>query len=178
MAEPYIGQITMVGFNFAPRGWARCDGAILPINGNETLYAVIGSQYGGNGVNNFALPDMRGRVPVHKGTLENQWYYPMGEMRGEEQVTLSPTELPEHTHQLMASQDNADAYSPVKVPLLATQVADAPELRQFYNNKIPSVAMADDSISVTGGNQPHNNMQPVQVINFIIALKGIYPPRN
>jgi len=179
MAEPYIGQITMVTFNFAPRGWAQCDGAILSINQYPTLYAVIGVQYGGNGTTTFALPDMRGRVPVQRGTLANQWRYEMGQTGGVEQVVLNPKELPEHNHALMASQDNADAYGAVGTPLLGTQVPAAGEaLTSIYNSESPSVAMAGDAISNTGGNQAHNNMQPVQVVNFIIATEGLFPPRN
>jgi microcystin-dependent protein len=149
------------------------------INQYGTLFAVIGVKYGGDGVTNFALPDMRGRVPVHKGTLANQWHFSMGEKGGLEQVTLSQTELPEHTHQLMASQDNADAYGAVQVPLLGIQVGKTGvQPSPLYNNETPSVTMAGGSISSTGGNQAHNNVQPVQVINFIIALEGLFPPRN
>ncbi|MGF1728814.1 phage tail protein [Photobacterium kasasachensis] len=180
MAEPYVGQITMVAYNFAPRGWAQCDGAILPINQYPMLFAIIGDQYGGDGTTTFALPDMRGRVPLHRGTLANQWHYSMGEKGGIENVVLSPAELPEHNHALMASQDNADAYGAVGSPLLGTQtVATGETLVPIYNwGTEPLVAMASDAISSAGGNQAHNNMQPVQVINFIIALEGLFPPRN
>ncbi|MGF1728810.1 phage tail protein [Photobacterium kasasachensis] len=180
MSDPFVGQITMVGFDFAPKGWAKCDGATIPISQNPTLFAIIGTQYGGDGTTNFKLPDMRGRVPLSQGTLyENS--YEIGEKGGAETVTLSKAELPAHNHDLYATNNPADAYAAAgETPLLGTQtVATGETLVPIYSGGTQDlVAMASEAISSTGGGQAHNNMQPVQVINFIIALEGIFPPRN
>jgi len=179
MSDPFVGQITMVGFDFAPKGWAKCDGTTIPISQNPTLFAIIGNRYGGDGTTNFQLPDMRGRVPLSHGTLFGD-SYEIGGKGGAETVTLSKAELPEHNHVLYATGEHADAYGAVGTPLLGTQYVDTNEnLVPIYNSGTsPLVAMASDAISSAGGGQAHNNMQPVQVINFIIALEGIFPPRN
>lgn len=178
MGEPFIGQITMVGFNFAPPGWAKCDGAVLPISQNPALYALVGTKFGGDGVTNFALPDMRGRVPLHRGILQ-QDRYGIGQRAGSETVQLSLEELPQHNHPLMASQDASNSGAPSDTRLPGTQVESAPDaLRPLYNTDSPSTALAADAIGSAGEGGAHDNVQPIQVVNFIIATAGIFPPRN
>lgn len=167
MAEPFLGEIKMVGFNFAPKHWAQCDGALLPINQNQSLYSLIGTQFGGDGNTTFALPDMRGRVPVHKTTG-----YIQGQKGGLEHVTLSAGELAAHTHPLYASANDADNHSP------ADDVFGDPTA-PIYAGVGNLVDMNAGSVTSAGGPaQAHNNMQPIQVINFCIALQGLFPSRN
>ena len=169
MAEPYLGEIRMVGFNFAPRGYATCDGQILPIRQNEAVFSLLGTMYGGDGWTTFALPDMRGRLPIHQDYNAGLSY---GQMGGEEQHSLTETEMPAHTHTLYGSSASADTENPVdNLPATGPQ--------QYYAGEEGAVAsMASDAVSHAGYGEPHNNMQPYQVINFVIALQGSYPSRN
>lgn len=168
MAEPFLGEIQMVGFNFAPRGWAFCDGQILPINQNQSLYSLLGTTYGGDGRTSFALPDLRSRTPVHEGDG-----YQLGQKGGAETVTLTTAEIAAHTHAARAQDVAANTNAPA-----GNMVAEAP----VPMNHAPSVAnlvnMHSGSIANAGGGQAHNNMQPFQTINFIIALQGLFPSRN
>ena len=169
MADPFIGEIKMVGFNFAPRNWAFCDGAQIAIAQNQTLYSLLGTIYGGDGRTNFALPDLRGRVPVHPGAGIAQ-----GQAGGSESVTLDANTMPQHTHPVQASSDNADQRDPTD-GILAATVEDN---REIYGSATGLVDMNAAAVTPTGGGQAHNNIQPIQVVNFVIALQGLYPSRN
>jgi microcystin-dependent protein len=164
MAQPYVGEIRMFGGNFAPAGWMFCAGQLLPIAENETLFQLIGTTYGGDGQSTFALPDLRGRIPLHFGSG-----FVLAERGGVEQVTLTSTQMPSHTHPLLASAGLATDTNPsAKVPA-QTSTFD------FYQSNPPTVPMAATSIGATGGSQPHDNMQPYLCISFIISLFGIFP---
>ncbi len=167
MSEPYIGEIKIVAFDFAPRGYARCDGQILPINQNQALFSILGTTFGGNGTTNFGLPDLRNSVPMHVGGGIN-----LGNKGGEQTHTLITNEIPTHNHQLNASQQGATEATPVTyyLPTLDTAV--------YAPLNTANAAMVNNEVSNTGGNQAHDNMQPYLVLNIIIALTGIFPPRN
>lgn len=168
MSSPFIGQIMMVGFNFAPRGWAFCDGQLLPIAQNQALFALLGTTYGGNGTTTFALPDLRGRVPIHKDQGPGLSNYSLGQMGGAERVTLTTNEMPTHSHSINASTNEATDTQPTG-KYLATGNA--------YTNTA-NTTMNSNAAALTGGNQSHENRQPFLVINFVIALQGIFPSRN
>lgn len=155
----------MFSCNFAPKGWALCNGQLLPINQNQALFALLGTTYGGNGQINFALPDLRGRVPLHFGSGHN-----LGEKAGEEAHTLTVNELPTHNHQLNAATSNADS------PALGAGSLAA--FNNGYRAFTAPVALHATSISNTGGSQAHQNMQPYTVISYCIALQGIFPSQN
>ena len=166
MSEPFLAEIRMVGFNFAPRGWAFCDGQILPINQNQSLYSLLGTTYGGDGRTSFALPDLRGRVPIHVGNG-----YAQGQKSGEETHTLSSNEMPQHEHALQASAGNGNQTGPGG-NLFANAGTD------LYNDPQTLVNLNSGTVSNTGGGQAHNNMQPFLAVNFCIALQGLFPSRN
>jgi len=168
--EPYVGQISMAGFNFAPRGWALCNGQLLSIAQNTALFSLLGTQFGGNGQTTFGLPDLRGRVPVHQGQGPGLTNRVMGETAGEETVTLLQTEMPQHTHLVSASSTDSTLKNPTGNFLGGTA---SPIYSTTANN-----VMSPQVNQLTGGNQPHDNMQPYQVISFIIAMEGIFPSRN
>jgi microcystin-dependent protein len=166
MGTPFLGEIRLMAFNVVPRGWAQCNGQLLPINQNQALFALLGTTYGGNGQTTFALPDLRGHVPVHTGTL------PLGLRTGEEHHTLTPNEMPEHTHALMASQAAGDS------PLPAAHVL-ARRLDPLYMPAVGATqVLHPGSVAAVGGSQPHTNMQPYLTLNFCIALQGVFPSRN
>ncbi|MBD2472967.1 phage tail protein [Nostoc sp. FACHB-145] len=169
MATPYVGEIRMFAGNFAPAGWEFCHGQWLSIAENDTLFSLIGTTYGGDGVNTFALPDLRGRLPVHQNTN-----HPIGETFGVETVTLNTSQMPAHTHPLTGNSNStlgvvtATSTDPTGNVMGKTS-------RPIYVNSTSTVAMAQQAISSSGGSQPHTNIQPFLCINFIIALYGIYP---
>ncbi|MDT8439545.1 MAG: tail fiber protein [Wenzhouxiangellaceae bacterium] len=171
MATPFIGEIRLFAGNFAPAGWAFCDGQLLPISENETLFNLIGTTYGGNGQSTFALPDLRGRVPIHFGPgigLSNRI---IGETGGVEQVTLTTPQIPAHNHPLQATSALATVPGPGgAVPAQSRQAGI-----DLYLEDDPSVSMAPTSIGAVGGSQPHENMQPYLGMNYIISLFGIFP---
>ncbi|MFO0747720.1 MAG: tail fiber protein [Myxococcota bacterium] len=169
MAEPFIGQIIATGFNFAPRGYANCDGQLLSIQQNTALFSLLGTTYGGNGVTTFGLPDLRGRVPIHQGQGPGLSPRVIGEVGGEENHVLSLGELPTHTHVVNASSGGATSTSPTG-NVLAGGAA--------YSENGADTTLAPQSISTTGSNQGHNNLQPFLVVNYCIALNGIFPSRN
>lgn len=164
MAQPYVGEIRMFAGNFAPSGWMLCQGQLIPISEYETLFNLIGTNYGGDGQSTFALPDLRGRIPVHFGAG-----YVLGQMGGVEEVTLSVAQIPSHTHALAASTVSGNQINPQgNVPAASFNVTP-------YINESPDVAMNAASLTGAGGSQPHSNMQPYQCVNFIISLFGIFP---
>jgi len=170
MSEPFLGEIRTASFAFPPKGWALCNGQLLPINQNQALFSILGTTYGGDGRVNFALPDLRGRVPVHfAGNV------PLGERAGVESVTLTTAQLPVHQHALMASSDLANA----NVPGGAVPAGKPRGGRDIYALTGASMTpLLPASVDPVGGSQPHSNTQPSLTLNFIIALQGIFPSRN
>jgi microcystin-dependent protein len=167
MSDPFIGEIRMFAGNFAPAGWAFCSGQFLPISQNDALFALLGTTYGGDGQSTFALPDLRGRVPVHQGSG-----FTPGQAGGEEQVTLTVNQIAGHGHPLMGTMSLSNDSSPKNNVLAQSNTFDP------YQTTAGSIAMAPQSISSVGGSQPHTNLQPYLCINFIIALEGIFPSQN
>nr|WP_316643990.1 tail fiber protein [uncultured Roseateles sp.] len=168
--EPFIGQISIVAFTYAPKGWAFCNGQILPIIQNQALFSILGTTYGGNGQTTFALPDLRGRSPAHWDAG-----IALGERAGEEAHTLTVAELPMHQHAMQASRDFANA----SMPGLAVPAAKARGGRDIYAPPATTVSpLNPTAVLPNGGNQPHPNMQPFLALNFVIALVGIFPSRN
>lgn len=172
MSQPFIGQISMFGGNFAPNGWAFCDGQLLAISQFDALFSLIGTIYGGDGRTTFALPDLRGRLPIHMGQGPGLTNRTIGEQGGSEAVTLSPSDLPAHSHAMSASTGIGANSSPQ-----GAVVASGGGV-SVYRPGAPSVPMAGDAIAPAGGNQSHQNMHPYQTINYIIALYGIFPSRS
>jgi microcystin-dependent protein len=170
--DHFIGEIRYVGFNFAPTGWALCDGQSLDIAQNEALFALLGTFYGGDGRTWFALPDMRGRVPVHQGQGPGLSFYDQGQEGGAERVTLSINQMPIHTHALGASGAEASATSPNGNILASKQRVP------LYNATFPDIAMSPSAIGIAGGSQPFSIVQPFLGVNCIIALTGIFPSRE
>jgi microcystin-dependent protein len=166
MGSPYLSEIRVFSFNFAPRSWALCNGQLLPINQNQALFSLLGTTYGGNGTTNFALPNLQGNVPIHSGNGHT-----LGERGGEQAHTLSLVETPAHAHTLNGANNPADTNTPGTTSYLG-QRANA------YNQPNNLTAMAANEISNTGGSQAHLNMQPYLVLNFCIALQGIFPSPN
>ncbi|MEM9059364.1 MAG: tail fiber protein [Pseudomonadota bacterium] len=172
MSEPFVGEIRMFGGNFAPRGWALCQGQLLPVSQNDALFSLLGTIYGGDGRTTFALPDMRGRIPIHRGRGPGLSDRRLGSKGGAESVTLTTNELPAHGHTFNA------------VSALATSTAVQKDRtfakagQQLYVEDEDRVGMTSGSITPTGGGQPHSNMMPTQCVNYIIALFGIYPSRS
>ena len=164
MAQPYVGEIRMFGGNFAPAGWMFCNGALLPVSENETLFNLIGTTYGGDGQNTFALPDLRGRIPIHQGNG-----FILAETGGAETVNLTVTQIPAHNHAFLGSTNVATQSSP------ANNVVAQSTLAQMYIQDVADTPLAPTSISSAGGSQPHNNFQPYLCISFIISLFGIFP---
>jgi len=162
MAEPFIGEIRMMSFVFPPKGWALCDGQLLPINQNQALFSLLGTTYGGNGQTNFALPDLRGRVPIHVGNGHT-----LGERAGEQAHTLTSSEVPVHTHQVSAYSGEANLSVPGPTATLAGQSANP------YGSG--PVTLSGPALNNVGGSQAHLNMQPFLTISFCIALQGIFP---
>lgn len=168
MAQPYVGEIRMFAGNFAPAGWMFCEGQLLPISENETLFQLIGTTYGGDGQETFALPDLRGRVPIHQGT-HLATTYQLAESAGVEEVTLTTQQIPAHTHPLLASNAVANDPNP-QLNLLAESSAT-----RMYQSAAPSGALAAQAVGPVGGSQPHSNFQPYLCVDFIISLFGIFP---
>jgi microcystin-dependent protein len=171
MADPFIGEIRMFGFNFNPRGWAFCAGQLLPISQNTALFSLIGTYYGGNGQTTFGLPDLRGRVGISMGQGPGLPNYNIGQAGGTETVTLTQNQMPQHSHPMAANNGSGTASRPSGGVLAnsgASQYAAAPD----------GTIMNPASIGLSGGNQPFSIIQPYLTINFCIALSGIFPSRN
>lgn len=170
MADPFVAEIRIFPFNFAPKGWAWCDGQLLPLSQNTALFSLLGTTYGGDGKSNFALPDLQGRAPMHPGQGPGLSLHDLGETGGTETVALLESEIPFHTHTLKTSVRPADALSP------ATLAAGTGN-----NMYAPAANLADaapQALSTAGGSIPHNNMQPYLTFYFCIALQGVFPPRT
>lgn len=167
MGQPYVGEIRMFAGNFAPAGWMFCEGQLLPISENETLFNLIGTTYGGDGQSTFALPDLRGRLPMHQGNG-----FTLAETGGVEEVTLTVSQIPAHNHTFLATSGTANATSPANDVLAQSLTAS------FYNSATPNTAMAPGAIGTTGGSQPHSNFQPYLCVDFIISLFGIFPSQT
>lgn len=164
MAQPYVGEIRMFAGNFAPAGWQFCEGQLLPISENEALFQLIGITYGGDGQSTFALPDLRGRIPIHQGNG-----FILAETGGAEEITLTASQIPGHAHQMLASTAPATGNSPARA-VLGETVSINMQIEQA-----PNVSLNTIVVSGTGGSQPHTNFQPYLCVNFIISLFGIFP---
>lgn len=171
--EPFLGEIDLVSFNFAPKGWAQCNGQLLSIQQNTALFSLVGTFYGGNGINTFALPDLRGRRAVGMGQGSGLSNYDLGQVGGEETVTLTLGQLPIHTHTARASSAPGTLNSPVN-----SVWGSQSQVYLYSNAPVGTAAMAGAAIGSTGGGQPHDNTPPYLVLNYIIALQGIYPSRQ
>jgi len=180
MAEPFLGQLQAFGFDFPPRGWAFCNGQLLPIAQNTALFALLGTFYGGDGRSNFALPDLRGRVPIHFGSDANGNSYALGQTGGVENVTLTLVELPAHSHSFSGTSAPANVKRPVANAAYAQSTLAGPISpgNSFYAASESLVAINPNTVAVAGGGQPHDNLQPYLVLNWCIALQGIFPPRG
>lgn len=171
MSQPYVGEIRMFGGNFPPAGWAFCNGQLMPISENDVLFNLIGTTYGGDGQETFALPNLQSRVPIHMGTGPGLSSYVIGEMAGVEQVTLTSQQIPSHTHPLLASTNLANSNTPSNNVLAQADI-------DMYVLDVPDINMNANSVQALGGSQPHDNMAPFMTISFIISLYGIYPSQT
>lgn len=183
MSNPFLGELRIFAGNFNPRGWAFCAGQLLPISQNDALYALIGTTFGGDGVTTFGLPDLRGRSVIGQGTGPGLSSYVVGQESGTESVTLTTNQLPAHNHTLVAYNVDATAATPGPSVALANPTdAISGQSSLFYLDTTAvnpnSPALPADTISAAGGNQPHDNMAPSLVLNYIIALEGVFPSRN
>jgi microcystin-dependent protein len=174
MTDPFVAEIRIFAGNFAPKGWAQCNGQLLPLSQNTALFSLLGTFYGGDGKSTFALPNMQGSVPVHQGQGQGLSQRFLGEQGGSEFITLLSSEMPFHTHTLRASSTGADDNDPGPDRQLTLAQGGG-----VYNPTVTSpAAMKFESLSVSGGDLPHNNLQPYLVLNFIIAMQGVFPPRS
>jgi microcystin-dependent protein len=174
VADPFVAEIRIFPFNFAPKGWALCDGQLLPISQNTALFSLLGTTYGGDGKSTFALPDFQGRAPMQPRQGPGLSLHDLGEQGGEQFVTLLDSEMPAHSHGLIASAQPGEDASPGPAEALARSVG----ANLYQTNTGNLVQLAPTALSQTGGSQPHNNMQPYLTLNFNIALQGVYPPRT
>jgi microcystin-dependent protein len=172
VAEPFLGEIRLFSFNFAPRGWAQCNGQIMAINQNQAIFSLLGTTYGGNGMTTFALPNLQGRVPVHPGQFQSDpIYVSLGERSGEDFHAVSVSEMPSHMHSTLATTKVADSADPTNQLWASSTVSG-------YSYNPPNVIMSPQALATAGGSLPHENRQPYTVLNFCIALQGIFPSRN
>lgn len=175
MSDPFIAEIRIFGCNFPPRNWAQCNGQLLPISQNTALFSLLGTQFGGNGQTNFGLPNLQGRAVVGAGQGPGLSNYSIGQTGGQSSVTLLQNEMPTHNHLPAAFASFGTSSNPAG-NVFAAAAADKDS--QAYTNNFTSAPMSPSALSLTGGNQPHNNLMPYLVMNFCIALVGIYPSRN
>ena len=173
MGQPFVGEIRMVGFSFAPAGWAFCNGQLMPISENETLFTLIGTTYGGDGQSTFALPNLQGRMPVHQGTGSGLPTRTIGEAAGVESVTLISGQLPLHTHVALAQTASGNQPTP------GGNIWASSTLNEYAGPALaPNATMNAGNLLSAGGNQPHENMSPFLTVNFVISLFGIFPSQN
>jgi microcystin-dependent protein len=173
MADPFVAEIRIFPFNFAPKGWAWCDGQLLPLSQNTALFSLLGTTYGGDGKSNFALPDLQGRSPMHPGQGPGLSLHDLGETGGSDTVTLLESEIPAHPHTLRAYRsDPADHFQPTGASLARSNNGNV------YNTAANLVALSFQSLAPSGGDQPHNNMMPYLTLNYNIAMQGVFPPRT
>ncbi|MGZ8843279.1 MAG: phage tail protein [Pyrinomonadaceae bacterium] len=174
MADPFVAEIRIFPFNFPPKGWAFCNGQLMPLSQNTALFSLLGTTYGGDGKSTFALPDMQGNAPLHPGQGAGLSLYDLGQMSGSETITLLESEIPLHTHTLQAFATPADLKEPQAGAVLTRSNNGA-----IYNTTISNfVTMAPQALTPAGGSLPHNNMMPFLTLNFCIALQGVFPPRT
>ncbi len=173
MADPFLGEIRIFGFNFPPKGWAFCEGQLLPISQYQALFSLLGTFYGGNGVNTFALPNLQSRVPIGIGQGPGLSPYVIGDTGGVEAVTLTTGELPSHNHLASGNSGKGDSLVPTNCVWSADAGGSAP-----YSSATPDGYLSPNAIGLTGGNQPHENRPPFLALNFSIAMAGIFPSRN
>ena len=171
MADPFVAEIRMFPFNFAPRGWATCDGQLMPLSQNTALFSLLGTTYGGDGRSNFALPDLQGRAPMHPGQGPGLSLHDLGEEGGSETVTLLESEMPAHSHRVNTSVRPADTLNPGGLGFGSGN-------SMYVAPPANLLAMSPQAIAPAGGNQPHNNLMPYLTLYFNIALQGVYPPRS
>jgi len=171
--DPFVAEIRIFPFNFAPKGWAFCDGQILPLSQNTALFSLLGTTYGGDGKSNFALPDMQGNAPMHPGQGPGLSLHDLGETGGSETVTILDSEMPTHSHTWTASNQDSTSQSAAG-QLMAGGVGGI----AMYAAPASPVQLSSNAVAPAGGDQPHNNMQPYLTLNFCIALQGVYPPRT
>lgn len=174
MSEPYIGQIMLASFSYAPKNYAQCNGAVLPISQNQALFALLGTTYGGDGVTLFKLPDLRGRTPLGTGTSPEQTGYPLGQAGGAENVSLLDSQVPPHVHTASYSSQAAT----FRIPGNSSLFGDTGTTALYANATGPQVALNPATVAGGGQGAPHPNLQPYTVLNFCIALAGVFPPRN
>jgi microcystin-dependent protein len=172
MADPFVAEIRIFPFNFAPRGWAFCDGQLLPLSQNTALFSLLGTTYGGNGMSTFALPNLQGRAPMHPGQGPGLSLHDLGEEGGSQTVSLLESEIPSHSHALQGVVSLSAARTPAANALARSRGGNA------YTTATGLVAMAPEAVAPAGGDQPHNNMQPYLCLYFCIALQGVFPPRT
>lgn len=175
MSEPFVAEIRIFGFNFAPRGWATCDGQLMAISQNTALFSLLGTTYGGNGKTTFGLPNLQGAAPMQQGQGPGLTNRTLGESGGSQTVTLLSTEMPQHTHTLQGQGGPGNRSTPVGNSFARVE-SGTPYLPQ--SPAPPLVPMSPQAVGAEGGNQPHNNMQPYLTVNFCIALQGVFPPRS
>ena len=178
MSDPFVAEVRIFPFNFAPKGWAFCDGQLLPISQNTALFSLLGTTYGGDGKSTFALPNMQGNAPIHTGANQpgpGLSLYDLGETGGSQTVSLLESEIPGHNHTVMASTSTANRTAPATNSFARTASGATPYIP---NSPLPPlVTMSDQTLTPAGGDQPHNNMQPYLTLNFCIAMQGIFPAR-
>lgn len=176
MSQPYVGEIRLFPYNFAPNGWFDCDGTLYPISQYDVLFALIGTTYGGDGVTTFAVPDLRGRLPIHQGQGQGLSTYVLGQMAGTETVTLIANQLPAHSHTFYAADSAASSATPAATLQLGSVSGDT-----LYTNSTDGIASADmasTAVGFMGGNQPHDNTMPTLTARFCIAWAGVYPSQG
>jgi microcystin-dependent protein len=180
MSQPFLGQITVYPYSFPPMGWMDCAGQILPISQYTALFSLLGTQFGGNGTSNFALPNLQGTVPVGQGQLTGGSNYTMGETGGVEAVTVTSSTMPSHTHTLAATTAKGSINAPAG-DLFGQALEGNPasgHKGDIYNTASPDTPLTPNSITLAGNNQPHNNIQPFLALRYCIAISGIFPTRN